>query len=469
MKEKGFIGLIGLGVMGENLVLNIESKGFKVAVFNRTVEKVKRFVEGRGKGKNIIPTYSIEEFTESLSKPRKIILMVKAGSPLDEMISKLLPYLERGDILMDGGNSFYKDTERRQKELSEKGIFYIGSGISGGEKGALKGPSIMPGGERTAYDELEPVLTSISAKVNGEPCCTYIGPGGSGHFVKMVHNGIEYSDMQLIAECYDIMKRYLRLNTDEIAEIFERWNQGRLNSYLIEITGKIFKKIDPETKKPLVELILDSAGQKGTGKWTSQVALDFATPIPSIHSAVEARFISALKTQREKGASIYGEEIGEFKGDKDKFIDRLESALYLGKILSYAQGFSLLSQASKEYNWGLNLASISKIWRGGCIIRAKFLNEIAEAFSNEPEIENLLFSSKFIPKVKESIEDLRFIVSVAIKNGVPVLGFSSALSYFDNLRSSHLPHNLIQAQRDFFGAHTYRRIDKEGIFHTEWE
>jgi len=469
MNNKSFIGLIGLGVMGENLALNIEFRGFKISVYNRTKEKLDKFKNTKAKGKNINITYSIQEFIDSLELPRKIILMVKAGEPCDKVIETLLPYLAKGDILIDGGNSFYKDTERRGTYLIQKGIYFIGCGISGGEEGARKGPSIMPGGELEAYKKVEPLLTAIAAQVSGEPCCTYIGPGGSGHFVKMVHNGIEYSDMQLIAECYDIMKRFLKFSIQETGKVFEKWNNGFLKSYLIEITGKIFKKVDSDTGGPLLELILDETQQKGTGKWTAITALDMGIPVPSIHNAVEARFLSSMRKLRLKAASIYETPVPEFKGDKEKFVKSLERALYFGKLISYAQGYSLLRQASIEYNWNLDLAAISRIWRGGCIIRAGFLNRIAEAYSKEPDLQSLLFASEFIEEVKAYQQDLREVVVEVLRAGVPVYGLAGAISYFDTLRTSRLPHNLLQAQRDFFGAHTYQRIDKEGIFHTNWE
>jgi 6-phosphogluconate dehydrogenase len=462
------IGVIGLAVMGKNLALNIESKGYSVSVYNRSPEKTEEFVK-EAQGKNIVGTYSIEEFVNSLETPRKILLMVKAGQPTDATIEQLLPYLEKGDILIDGGNTYFKDTQRRNKELAEKGIHFIGTGVSGGEEGALKGPSIMPGGQKEAYELVRPILEDISAKVNGEPCCTYIGPDGAGHYVKMVHNGIEYGDMQLISEAYFLLKHVLDLSAQELHEIFSEWNKGELDSYLIEITADIFTKMDPETGKPLVEVILDKAGQKGTGKWTSQSALDLGVPLPIITESVFARFISAMKEERVRASKMLkGPEIKPFDGDRNAFIEAVRKALYMSKICSYAQGFAQLKAASEEYNWNLRYGDIAMIFRGGCIIRAAFLQKIKDAYDRDPELPNLLLDPYFKEIVESYQGALREILAVAIQRGIPVPGFSSALAYYDSYRSETLPANLIQAQRDYFGAHTYERVDKEGTFHTEW-
>ena len=465
---KAQFGLIGLAVMGENLVLNIERNGYTVAVFNRTTAKTERFAEGGAKGKNIIPCRTIEEFAASLEKPRKIIIMVKAGSPVDDMIELVKPHLDKGAILIDGGNSHFPDTERRSVELPKEGFRFIGTGVSGGEYGALWGPSVMPGGPRDAYDEISEMLTKISAKVNGEPCVAYLGPRGAGHYVKMVHNGIEYGDMQLISEAYDVMHRVLGLDAARLGEIFTEWNEGELSSYLIEITSHIFKKNDPDTGKPLVDLILDKAGQKGTGKWTSQSALDLGSPTPTINSAVEGRIISAYKDERVSASKILSGPKPSFSGDPDKLVDAVRQALYASKICSYAQGMALLRAASNEYGYNLDYKECARIWRGGCIIRAQFLDLITDAFKRNPELPNLLVDDFFKGEVESRLDAWRYVVKTAIDNGVPVLGFSASLAYYDAYRSERLPANLIQAQRDYFGAHTYERIDKEGVFHTEW-
>jgi len=468
--EGADIGLIGLAVMGENLVLNMESKGFSVAVFNRTVSKVDDFLNGKAKGKKVIGTHSIEEFTGAIKKPRKIILMVKAGSPVDYFIELLLPHLEKGDIIIDGGNSFFQDTVRRAKYLEQKGIFLIGAGISGGEEGALKGPAIMPGGAKKAWDEVRHILQSIAAKLeDGTPCCEYIGENGAGHYVKMVHNGIEYADMQLISEAYFLMKGLLGMNTEEMQKTFEEWNRGDLNSYLIEITAEILKKKDRETGKPVVEIILDTAGQKGTGKWTSQNALDLGVPAPTIAEAVFARCISALKEERVKASKVLSGPAKRRIRNKRAFIKKIQDALYASKVCSYAQGFQLMKFASKEYSWNLNFGSIALIWRNGCIIRAKFLDRIKDAFDRNPNLENLLLDSYFRKAVSLRQENWREVVSSSIKNGIPVPAFTSAITYYDSYRTGRLPANLLQAQRDYFGAHTYERIDKKGIFHTDWQ
>ncbi|CAH2714368.1 6-phosphogluconate dehydrogenase, NADP(+)-dependent, decarboxylating [Neobacillus rhizosphaerae] len=466
--EKQQVGVVGVGVMGRSLALNFESKGFPVSVYDLSAEKVNEILE-QNKGKKIIGTTNIEEFVQSLESPRKILLMVNAGVITDKAIESLLPYLAKGDILIDGGNSYYQDTIRRNKDLAEKGILFIGAGVSGGEEGALTGPSIMPSGQMEAYDAVGPLLTAISAKVNGDPCCTYIGPNGAGHYVKMVHNGIEYADIQLICEAYHIMKALLGLTTGELHEVFEEWNQGELDSYLIEITADIFTKIDPETGKPLVDVILDTAGQKGTGKWTSQSALDLAVPLSIITESVFSRFLSAMKDERERASKVLrGPSNNKFDGNKKDFIELLRKTLYLSKIISYAQGFAQLKKASEEYDWNLRPGEIAMIFRGGCIIRAAFLQDIKDAYDRNPDLDNLLMDAYFQTIVADYQDAAREVVSIAIKAGIPVPGFSSALAYYDSYRSEVLPANLLQAQRDYFGAHTYQRVDREGTFHTEW-
>ncbi|MGD6853523.1 NADP-dependent phosphogluconate dehydrogenase [Bacillus infantis] len=462
------IGVIGLAVMGKNLAWNIESRGYAVSVYNRSSEKTEEMLK-ESEGKNITGTYSIEEFVNSLEKPRKIMLMVKAGGPTDATIEQLKPYLEKGDILIDGGNTFFADTQRRNKELSELGIHFIGTGVSGGEEGALKGPSIMPGGQKEAYDLVAPIFKDISAKVNGEPCTTYIGPDGAGHYVKMVHNGIEYGDMQLISESYFLLKNVLGLSAEELHTVFADWNKGELDSYLIEITADIFTKKDEETGKPLVDVILDTAGQKGTGKWTSQSALDLGVPLPIITESVFARFLSAMKEERVHASKLLkGPEAKSFEGDREAFIESVRKALYMSKICSYAQGFAQMRAASDEYSWDLKYGDIAMIFRGGCIIRAQFLQKIKEAYDREPGLKNLLLDPYF-KEIAESYQAaLREIISSAVQNGIPVPCFSAALSYYDSYRTETLPANLLQAQRDYFGAHTYQRTDKEGTFHTNW-
>ncbi|UXH44541.1 NADP-dependent phosphogluconate dehydrogenase [Rossellomorea vietnamensis] len=462
------IGVIGLAVMGKNLAWNIESRGYSVSVYNRSSEKTEEMMN-ESKGKNVNPTYSIEEFVNSLEKPRKILLMVKAGNPTDATIEQLKPFLEKGDILIDGGNTFFEDTRRRNQELSELGIHFIGTGVSGGEEGALTGPSIMPGGQKEAYDLVAPILKDIAAKVDGDPCTTYIGPDGAGHYVKMVHNGIEYGDMQLIAESYFLMKNVLGLSAEELHEVFADWNEGELDSYLIEITADIFTKKDEETGKPMVDVILDKAGQKGTGKWTSQSALDLGVSLPIITESVFARFISAIKDERVKASKMLkGPDTKPFDGDKKALVESIRKALYMSKICSYAQGFAQMRSASDEYKWDLEYGDIAMIFRGGCIIRAQFLQKIKEAYDRESNLTNLLLDPYFKEIVESYQYALREVISVAVQNGVPVPGFSAALSYYDSYRTETLPANLIQAQRDYFGAHTYERVDKEGIFHTEW-
>ncbi|PAO69096.1 NADP-dependent phosphogluconate dehydrogenase, partial [Bacillus sp. X2(2017)] len=453
--SKQQIGVIGLAVMGKNLALNIESRGFSVSVYNRSSSKTEEFLQ-EAKGKNVVGTYSIEEFVQSLETPRKILLMVKAGTATDATIQSLLPHLEKDDILIDGGNTYYKDTQRRNKELAESGIHFIGTGVSGGEEGALKGPSIMPGGQKEAHELVKPILEAISAKVDGEPCTTYIGPDGAGHYVKMVHNGIEYGDMQLISESYFILKQVLGLSADELHEVFAEWNKGELDSYLIEITADIFTKKDEETGKPLVDVILDKAGQKGTGKWTSQSALDLGVPLPIITESVFARFISAMKEERVKASGLLsGPEVKPVTENKEELIEAVRKALFMSKICSYAQGFAQMKAASEEYNWDLKYGEIAMIFRGGCIIRAAFLQKIKEAYDREPELDNLLLDSYF-KNIAESYQGaLRQVISLAVAQGVPVPSFSSALAYYDSYRTAVLPANLIQAQRDYFGAHTY--------------
>ena len=468
--KKQDIGVIGLAVMGKNLALNIAEHGFSVSVYNRSDDKTRELLRETDFD-NVVGLYTIKDFVESLESPRKIILMVKAGDPVDETINQLLPYLSKGDVIMDGGNSFYKDTIRRSEYLEEKGLYYMGTGISGGEEGARNGPSIMPGGDEKAYHLLEEILRQISAKVDEEPCCTYIGRDGAGHFVKMVHNGIEYADMQLISEAYFIMKESLNLTPEELHLVFSDWNKGELNSYLIEITADIFKKKDEKTDNYLVDMILDKAGNKGTGKWTSQVALDIGTPIPSITEAVFARYLSSMKDERVKASNkLSGPSKQDYKvEDKKAFIESIRKALYASKICAYAQGFDLMLSASKENNWDLNLGEIAKIFRGGCIIRAQFLNKIYDAYNRDKNLSNILLDDYFTSILDKYQSDWREISSFAIKVGIPIPGFTSALSYYDGYRSSILPANLLQAQRDYFGAHTYERVDLEGVFHTRWQ
>ncbi|MGF7305810.1 NADP-dependent phosphogluconate dehydrogenase [Enterococcus faecium] len=468
--SKQQIGVVGMAVMGKNLALNIESRGYSVALFNRTGAKTTAVVEEHP-DKNFKATYTIEEFVESIEKPRRILLMVKAGPATDATIQELLPHLDKGDILIDGGNTFFKDTMRRNEELANSGINFIGTGVSGGEEGALKGPSIMPGGQKEAYALVAPILEQISAKAeDGAPCVTYIGPNGAGHYVKMVHNGIEYGDMQLIAESYDLMKNILNLSVEEMADIFKEWNQGELDSYLIEITADILTRKDDEgTGKPLVDVILDAAGNKGTGKWTSQSALDLGVSLPLITESVFARYISAYKEERVQASKILSRTNDfEFTGDKKELVEKIREALYFSKIMSYAQGFAQLRVASKEFDWDLPFGEIAKIWRAGCIIRARFLQKITDAYDKNPEIENLLLDDYFVEITKKYQQSVRDVVALAVQVGVPVPTFSSAIAYFDSYRAERLPANIIQAQRDYFGAHTYERVDKEGIFHYSW-
>lgn len=462
-------GVIGLAVMGENLALNVERNGFPIAVYNRTAAITQRFMAERAQGKNIKDTYSIEEFVKALARPRKILVMVKAGAPVDAVIAQLKPYLEPGDMLIDGGNSLYTDTERRTKELEAENFGFVGMGVSGGEEGALNGPSLMPGGTDTAYGELAPILTRIAAQVDDGPCVTYIGPGGAGHYVKMVHNGIEYGDMQLIAEAYDLLKSAVGLDHKQLHEVFAEWNTtDELNSFLIEITADIFNFIDPDTNLPLVEVIQDAAGQKGTGRWTVQSAFELAVPIPTMTAAVNARVVSFYKEQRVAASKILTGPTGKYEGDTQDFINKIRDALYCSKICSYAQGMELLAKASKEFNYDLSLSECARIWKGGCIIRAGFLDKIKMAFTHDPQLPNLLLA----PELKQSILDRqdawREVLSVSNKLGIPVPAFAASLNYFDSYRRERLPQNLTQAQRDYFGAHTYERNDKEGLFHTAW-
>ncbi len=469
--KKADIGLVGLAVMGENLILNMESKGFSVSCYNRTVSKVDDFVNGRGKDKNIIGAHSIEEFVDSLAKPRKVMIMVKAGKPVDDFINTIAPYLEKGDILIDGGNTHFRDTIRRTRTLKEKGLLFIGTGVSGGEEGALKGPSIMPGGNPDAWPHVKHILQAISAKVDGDvPCCDWVGNEGAGHFVKMTHNGIEYGDMQLICEAYNLMATGLSMGADEMHKVFAEWNEGVLDSYLIEISRDILGKIDPDTGKPMVDVILDTAGQKGTGKWTSQAGLDLGIGIPQIAEAVFARCLSAIKEERVAASEELNGPSKKYEGDKAEFIKKLHDAVYASKICSYAQGYQLLRAASEENDWGLNFGSIALMWRGGCIIRAQFLGKIKEAFDIKPDLANLLLDPYFKDVVTKAQDAWRDIVKVAVDLGIPVPAMSTALMYYDSYRSARLPANLLQAQRDYFGAHMYERVDKPRgeFFHTNW-
>ncbi|OQB14021.1 MAG: 6-phosphogluconate dehydrogenase, NADP(+)-dependent, decarboxylating [Firmicutes bacterium ADurb.Bin193] len=464
------IGLIGLAVMGENLVMNMESHGFTVAVYNRTSEKVTNFIEGRAKGKNIIGAYTLEELVSNLKKPRRVMLMVKAGQPVDDFIEKLIPLLEAGDIIIDGGNSHFPDTARRTDYVESKGLFYIGTGVSGGEEGALKGPSMMPGGSPAAWPHVKPIFQAICAKVEGgTPCCDWVGEGGAGHFVKMVHNGIEYGDMQLICEAYHLMRDYLGMSADEMHEVFAEWNNAELDSYLIEITRDILKYKD-EDGSALVDKILDTAGQKGTGKWTAIAALDEGVGLTLIGEAVFSRCLSAIKEERVVASKILKGPKPAFKGNKKAFIDDLRKALFASKIVSYAQGYTLMSAAAKTYGWNLNYGGIALMWRGGCIIRSVFLGKIKEAFDNNPNLKNLLLDPYFEEILSNSNESWRRVCAEALQNGIPVPALTTALCYYDGYRCERLPANLLQAQRDYFGAHTYERIDRPRgeFFHTNW-
>jgi 6-phosphogluconate dehydrogenase len=465
--SKAQVGLVGLAVMGENLALNIEEKGFPIAVFNRTVSKVDDFL-ARNPGKQLIGCHSIEELVTAIERPRPIILMVKAGDAVDAMIDAIRPYLEPGDILVDGGNSYFLDTERRTKALEAIGLQFVGMGVSGGEEGARHGPSIMPGGPRAAYERLEPILTRIAAQVDDGPCVTYIGPGGAGHYVKMVHNGIEYGDMQLIAEAYDLLKTLAGLDAPQLAEVFARWNEGELQSYLIEISADIFRRVDPDTGRPLVEMILDTAGQKGTGKWMSQNAFDLGAALPTINAAVEARILSAGKADRVAASKVLHGPSSRFAGNPRELVEQVRQALYAAKVCSYAQGMHQLRLASVEYHYNLNLREIARIWKGGCIIRAALLDKIRAAYARQPDLLNLLVDEQFRGEIHERQEAWREVIGLAAQHGMTCMAMGDSLGYFDMLRRERLPANLIQAQRDYFGAHTYQRTDREGIFHTEW-
>jgi 6-phosphogluconate dehydrogenase len=470
MSKKADIGLIGLAVMGENLVLNMESKGFTVAVFNRTVEKVDSFMNGRGAGKNFIGAHSIEELCASLERPRKVMMLVKAGKPVDDFIDLIIPHLEEGDIIIDGGNSHFPDTIRRTKYVESKGLLYIGTGVSGGEEGALLGPSMMPGGSPAAWPHVKDIFQAVAAKVeDGSPCCDWVGQDGAGHFVKMVHNGIEYGDMQIITEAYQIMKEYLGMNADEMHEVFKKWNTEELDSYLIEITRDILGYKD-EDGSALVEKILDTAGQKGTGKWTGVAALDLGIPLTLIGESVFARCLSAQKDLRVKASKVINGPTPKFDGNKEQFIEDIKMALYGAKIISYAQGYNLMMEAAQEYKWDLNYGGIALMWRGGCIIRSAFLGDIKKAFDKNPKLENLLLDPFFKQKIESAQSGWRRVCASALSNGIPVPALTSALCYFDGFRSERLPANLLQAQRDYFGAHTYERVDKPRgeFFHTNW-
>ncbi len=468
---KNDIGLLGLAVMGENLVLNIERNDFSVSVYNRTTSKVDTFLSGRAKGKKIYGHKTLETFIASLKQPRKIMLLVKAGAPVDEYIEKLIPLLDSGDIIIDGGNSHFQDTMRRSNYLTNKGFHYVGTGVSGGEEGALNGPALMPGGSTAAWTQIKPIFLAIAAKLkDNTACCDWIGPGGSGHFVKMVHNGIEYGDMQMIGEAYDLMKTGLGMTTKELQKVFTDWNKGDLDSYLIKITADIMGVQDEITGKPVVDIVLDAAGQKGTGRWTSESALALGVPAQTIAEAVFARTMSSLKDERVKAAKIIKLELPGVEENKDTLIKKIHNALFASKICSYAQGFQLLRAAAEEYEWDLDFGRIALIWRGGCIIRAQFLEKINAAFLNNPGLPNLLLDNYFMDKINVCQNDWRAVIALAIKIGVPVPAFSSAIAYYDSYRSERVPANLIQAQRDYFGAHTYERIDKPRgeFYHTNW-
>ncbi|MCA9765288.1 MAG: NADP-dependent phosphogluconate dehydrogenase [Carnobacterium sp.] len=467
--SKQQIGVVGMAVMGKNLALNIESRGYSVSIFNRTGSKTEA-VSAENPDKNLFPTYTMEEFVQSLEKPRRILLMVQAGKGTDATIQGLLPHLDAGDVLIDGGNTFFKDTIRRSEALAESGINFIGTGVSGGEEGALLGPAIMPGGQKEAYDLVAPILEQIAAIAeDGEPCVAYIGPNGAGHYVKMVHNGIEYGDMQLIAESYDLLRKVAGLSVDEVAEVFAEWNKGELDSFLIELTADALTKKDPETGKPMVDIILDRAGNKGTGKWTSQSALDLGVPLPLITESVFARYISALKDERVAASEILPKPTPySFDGDKALLVENIRKALYFSKIMSYAQGFAQMRTASEEYDWNLQYGEIAKIFRAGCIIRARFLQKITDAYDENPELKNLMLDDYFLDITKNYQDAVRDVIGIAVKSGVPIPTFSSAIAYYDSYRSARLPANIIQAQRDYFGAHTYERTDRPGTFHFDW-
>ncbi len=469
MSKKADIGLVGLAVMGENLVLNMESKGFTVAVYNRTIDKVDNFINGRGKGKNVIGAHTIQELVANLERPRKIMIMVKAGKPVDDFIEQLFPFLEPGDIIIDGGNSHFPDSIRRTAYVESKGFLFIGTGVSGGEEGALIGPSIMPGGSLAAWPAVKPIFQAISAKADGAPCCDWVGENGAGHFVKMVHNGIEYGDMQLICEAYQIMRDMLGMSADEMHEVFKEWNTGELDSYLTEITRDILAVKDTDGK-PLVDKILDTAGQKGTGKWTAVAALDHGVPLTLIGEAVFSRCLSAIKDERVTASKLISGPKPAFTGDKKAFINDIKNALYASKVVSYAQGYALMREAAKDYKWNLNYGGIALMWRGGCIIRSVFLGDIKKAFDKNPNLSNLLLDPFFNKTVVSAQQGWRNVVAAAVVNGIPVPAMCTALNYFDGYRTEKLPANLLQAQRDYFGAHTYERTDKPRgeYFHTNW-
>ncbi|TVQ18926.1 MAG: decarboxylating NADP(+)-dependent phosphogluconate dehydrogenase [Leptolyngbya sp. DLM2.Bin15] len=462
-------GLIGLAVMGENLALNVERNGFSIAVYNRSSDKTEAFMANRAQGKNVQATYSLEEFVQALERPRKILIMVKAGGPVDAVIDQLKPLLDQGDMIIDGGNSLYTDTDRRVESLEAAGLRFIGMGVSGGEEGALNGPSLMPGGTKAAYSEIEPIMTKIAAQVDDGPCVAYIGQGGAGHYVKMVHNGIEYGDMQLIAEAYDILKSTAGLTHTQLHEVFTDWNTtDELNSFLVEITADIFTQMDEDTGLPLVELIKDAAGQKGTGRWTVVSALELGVSIPTITAAVNARIMSSIKDERMAAAQQLTGPTGKYDGDVAALIDKVRDALYCSKICSYAQGMALLSTASREFGYDLNLSETARIWKGGCIIRAGFLNKITKAFKDDPQLPNLLLAPEFKQTILDRQEAWREVICLAARLGIAVPAFSASLDYFDSYRRDRLPQNLTQAQRDYFGAHTFERTDKPGVFHANW-
>ncbi len=469
MSKQDF-GMVGMGVMGQMFSLNVERNGFGVSVYDIKEESTRSFIEKRAAGKNITPTYSIQEFVDSLARPRRIMLLVPAGKAVAAVVEDLTPVLQESDLIIDGGNSYFLDTERRTKALESKGLSYLGMGVSGGEEGARCGPSLMPGGSKSAYEKVEHIMTAVAAKAeeDGEPCVTYLGPGGAGHFVKMVHNGIEYGDMQLISESYDLLKRTLDLSAQDFHDIFSAWNDGELASFLIEITAEIFKNNDEDTGKLLLDVILDEAGQKGTGKWTSQQAMDLGVAIPTITAAVDARFVSAIKDERVRAARVLQGPSTQYRGQAQKLIDAVRDALFASKVCSYAQGMHLLQMASAEYEYDLKLADVARIWRNGCIIRARLLNDIMHAFDRKPDLTNLLLDEKFHEGIHSRQSAWRSVLNTATEIGVPMPAMNASLAYFDAYRSERLPANMIQAQRDFFGAHTFKRVDKKGTFHADW-